>query len=641
MRVSFFKLGQSSISTKMLFKTASYSLNEIVKNFMLLIVVFIIRMKVGFAIEIQHEEVTSLLEKSKSDPTKLFVLEIGATWCHACHDLEQNVSKIPPDSDQNIAKTYWSQIDNDKDEATLNAFMNKFGLPQSSSFPRMIVIKGGTPIGEMHGSNDLNKINKFLDAAKLVDPSISPASTKQQSALTPPNIPCSEIKKEDPCQSFIAASGPASSKGVDATDVFGMSNLISLKKLFNARSFVRLFGNSTNTLVDNKVGSDDGIFYVKNPLADFMPRSVENISALKDQIDNLKDIPGNDIRIFLTGHGTPFGLRTTLIAPKDRDKLRVISIENEYPLKIVEPNGNTSDSSEYLSVNDTIKGVTEARKAGKTIRTLSVQCFGGQFADAFMPVDGNALNACAAFAATPNRMSEGCFPPGYDQTRNDYLAKVSSMKKCDGSQTFRDLHYQIVASPEGHDIPMLSSEYFLLFKSKTLQNLKSPADWEPQRRVMESLVLPALFSDEDKIKENISQVASSIQPKDSAISNSIRSLVKSIESSTPNYFNGSRFKSTVKNFLEKQLKTNIEKLDGTNADLLNQMNSGFEGQVQVLAPGAFGSGDQTDILGERLALLLASALAELELVKEAETDSAAKDNLRLLSELKSCEQKIL
>ncbi len=87
---------------------------------------------------------------------------------------------------------------------------------------------------------------------------------------------------------------------------------------------------------------------------------------------------------------------------------------------------------------------------------------GGQFGPAFMPLPG-AAPACAAFATLPDKTAEGCYVDAASK-REDYVASVSHMLTCsDKPGRSRARHYRAAASSSGRDVPMLSSEYFLLY----------------------------------------------------------------------------------------------------------------------------------------------------------------------------------
>jgi hypothetical protein len=78
------------------------------------------------------------------------------------------------------------------------------------------------------------------------------------------------------------------------------------------------------------------------------------------------------------------------------------------------------------------------------------------------PPDSSAAPSCAAFATLPDKNADGCYTNGYE-LGVDYASKLVARRDCRSSDDGRERHYAVAVTTTGHDIPMLSSEYFLLY----------------------------------------------------------------------------------------------------------------------------------------------------------------------------------
>lgn len=394
----------------------------------------------AFGVPLHEDDFEKFLKRSKAHPGQVFVLKIGTTWCKYCVKESEDLKKHQKRG--SIAEAYWNEVILDKDPKEdlsdkYEAFAKANGFPAGNSYPNNIVFKNGRPIGHLTGYNGLNDLESFISDAKAVLPS---SRDKESKTTSFPKFPCGPNDSDKAC--VVAVSG-FEGQSSDHTDDFGRANLASFAELFKNPEYAKLFSPPVPAVATRKASSgSNGVFYVRNPFLDSAERFADGKGSIPE-IEDLQNTKGRNIRILLTGHGSPFGM--------------TVGYE-----KTGSP-PNQWNESVYLQQNHLTSGLTKARSSGKTVRAVVVQCYGGQYGEAFMPAQGNGSSGCAAFASLPEKQSEGCYSNEYTGEREDYLGQAMRLKKCDGRQDARDLHYAIVSELKGHDVPMLSSEYFLLF----------------------------------------------------------------------------------------------------------------------------------------------------------------------------------
>jgi hypothetical protein len=115
----------------------------------------------------------------------------------------------------------------------------------------------------------------------------------------------------------------------------------------------------------------------------------------------------------------------------------------------------------WLELPDLACAVAAARRAGKTVKGEFLTCYGGRFAEALMPAEGLAP-ACGVFSTLPEKKAEGCYKNNKEK-RLDYLFAAAQADACASGRDYREVHGRVVARPAGYDIPMLSSDYFLIY----------------------------------------------------------------------------------------------------------------------------------------------------------------------------------
>lgn len=363
---------------------------------------------------------------SRENPDRVHVLKLGAPWCKGCRIQSKALRKHAGGEDTAIGRAVWTEFNVDElPQAEVRAFLQRIGIPVQMVLPLNLVFRKGRIIGSMWGG-EMRALEKFLGEAEAIDPDTGPKPDASARAI--PRLPCGPRQSENVCVFGFSGPGPDAD---ETTDDFGRANLRMFATLFKDPHFEMLFAPKApkKGVLPSKT-SEDGLLYVRNP---FLHDVFESPSDARKIIDQMDYVTGTNVRLLLTGHGGPEGM-------------------------------STGGSPSVFQTADLENAVTKALRAGKSVRTVGVQCYGGQFAEALMPREGTpASRACGAFASLPEKLAEGCYASTYTANRRDYLGLAAWLKKCDGSQTARDLHYKIVATPRSHDIPMLSSEYFLLY----------------------------------------------------------------------------------------------------------------------------------------------------------------------------------
>jgi hypothetical protein len=115
----------------------------------------------------------------------------------------------------------------------------------------------------------------------------------------------------------------------------------------------------------------------------------------------------------------------------------------------------------WIELEDLADAVGSARRAGRTVKGEFLTCYGGRFAEALMPGPGLAP-ACGAFSTLPEKRAEGCYGDRSER-RLDYLYAAAGADDCRAGRDYREVHQRVFARLAGADIPMLSSDYFLLY----------------------------------------------------------------------------------------------------------------------------------------------------------------------------------
>ena len=242
----------------------------------------------------------------------------------------------------------------------------------------------------------------------------APTSEAKAKSRQPPgtfHLPICQRPKPD--EFVFGLVGP----GQDATDDFGLQNLRALSEGV-APDRLALFAPAPSTSTRHSSG--------KNSFSDPLDAA--------DALKTLAARPQKTIRLLLTGHGWPEGIWL------GTDK---------------------KGEDRWIELQDMSDVVTQARRAGKTVKGQFLTCFGGSFAEALMPAPGLAP-ACGAFSTLPEKKAEGCYEDR-SESRLDYLFAAAQADECGVKRDYREVHAHVVARPAGYDIPMLSSDYFLLY----------------------------------------------------------------------------------------------------------------------------------------------------------------------------------
>lgn len=366
-----------------------------------------------------------MFERSARDPGRLYALIVSATWCEPCKALKEELQARPSTATAADAAWALTEVDRSKPGA-LEALLKPYGDPPRA-YPSVLVLHEGRPLGYTDVGSRLERIERFLKEA---------AKWKGAPVTGRPALRCSASRE---WASFTLGLSGLGAKGGDRSDWFGRSVLPSLRPS-GSRAVARFFAPprlSSMTRVASEHG--DGFFFAPDPAAEFAPL-FEPLDASTRALAALSSAPGDRLRLVLSGHASPEGM--------------LIGTQRRYAIL-------DWDSPVHLDATALIKAAYDARRAGKELRGLVTTCYAGQFAPAFMPL-ARAAPACAAFATLPEKLAEGCYgDPGAE--RRDYVAALSAASCLEGRESARARHYRALATTPGADVPMLSSEYFLLY----------------------------------------------------------------------------------------------------------------------------------------------------------------------------------
>ncbi|MCX5793968.1 MAG: hypothetical protein NTY77_00545 [Elusimicrobia bacterium] len=239
----------------------------------------------------------------------------------------------------------------------------------------------------------------------------SEAKTKSPKSPAAFHLPACQRPKPD--EFVFGLVGP----GQDSSDDFGLENLRAVSEGV-PKDRLALFAPAPSTATHRSS--------TKNPYSDPL--------GAADALKGLAARPQKTIRLLFTGHGWPEGV---WLGTDQKGEDRWIGLE------------------------DLTDAVTSARRAGKTVKGQFLTCYGGRFAEALMPAPGLAP-ACGVFSTLPEKKAEGCYEDRSEE-RLDYLFAAARADACGLERDYREVHGRVVAQPAGYDIPMLSSDYFLLY----------------------------------------------------------------------------------------------------------------------------------------------------------------------------------
>lgn len=391
------------------------------------------------ALEIGHAPPEDFIARSRAEPRRLYALIIGATWCQPCKMLADNLSALNASSAPAAGRAAWNKVEIDEyGSAKFNELLSGLRVPKSSNLPSVLVLRDGEGLGMSLAGNNIPKIEAFLAEAEGQPP---------RAARPPPKISMLCPGKKDWASYTLGISGYKGGGDV-STDDFGRRILLSFVGPGKAPPG-RLFAPPRSQSAPGTESSraEDGVFFsAADPLAE-RATLLEDVSRSTWALAGLASAPGRDLRLILTGHsgeeGMTIGYQTTAWFDDDPT--------------------NTFDKELMLTPQDVEDAVSRAARAGKTVRGMITTCYAGRYGDAFMtPMGSGAAPACAAFATLPDKSADGCYANGI-ALGLDYASKLLARKSCASPVDGRALHYAVAASTTGHDIPMLSSEYFLLY----------------------------------------------------------------------------------------------------------------------------------------------------------------------------------
>ncbi len=360
--------------------------------------------------------------RSKADPGRLYALLVGATWCGPCKHLAAQLAAVAPSSPTALARAAWDRVEVDEyGTERFQAFEGRVEASDRDGIPFVLVFRGGKTLGISASGDYLDGIAAFLAEAEA-----RPAG-RPMGRL--PDLLCRG--RADGASFTFGISGPHS-RDDHSTDRFGVENLLAFGGKSEAGRSL-LFAPSTGTARATQASrSGWGAFYVGDPIAPLTGLiSTTGLSTMT--VAGLPDMPGRSLRLVLTGHGAPQGM------PLD------------------------AASDVFLTEPELTEAVRAARRRGKVVRGLVLTCFGGQFGDSFMPSPGDRAAACAAFSTLPEKEAEGCYSESDVGDERDYATTASRNLACGPGSDGRRRHYQVVLSTVSRDVPMLSSEYFLLY----------------------------------------------------------------------------------------------------------------------------------------------------------------------------------
>lgn len=378
-----------------------------------------------------HEDPAAVFERSRREPGVLHALIVSASWCGPCKKLKEQLAGYAPSTGP-VAAAAWALTETDRlPDRALSKLLSEKGGWDGFSLPTVLVLRGGKPLGYSTGGANLGSIERFLaDAAVRAD----------GVRVERPRLACPGAR--DWATFTLGVSGYMSEEN-RSTDWFGREVLLAFRG-DPVGPPARLFAparSSSSTLASAPSG--DGVFYAVDTTVpyDHLYGPIEDSTGA---VAGLAQAPGNRVRLILTGHSGTSGMSVGYVPDPGYDE----SLGYRRDIRLEES---------HLS-----RGLGAARRAGKEVRGLVTACYGGQFAPAFMPIPG-AAPACAAFAAIPERTAEGCYRSAIT-IRHDYVATLARGLTCPAPPGgSRARHYRAVAESESRDVPMLSSEYFLLY----------------------------------------------------------------------------------------------------------------------------------------------------------------------------------
>ncbi|NNN07286.1 MAG: hypothetical protein HKL90_15445 [Elusimicrobia bacterium] len=371
--------------------------------------------------------------RSRKDPARLYALVVGATWCKPCARLAAELAAVDVSSAPALAAAAWDRVEVDEyGQARYQSFLSRAGASDQDGIPYVLVFRDGRALGATTPGDNLDGIAKFMADAARRPPG--------RATGTLPRLLCPG-RKDD--ASFTYGVSGWLSQEDHSTDRFGVGTLLAFAAEENPNRTL-LFAPSTGTAsATEPAESGWGVFFVRDPIAPYAKR-IQTVSLSTTSVETFSSLPGRRLRLVLTGHGGPQGI---VIGYTPQSSGGEMSFGQ--PIFLTEP---------LLT-----RVVAAARRGGKEVRGLVLTCFGGQFGESFMPSRGAAAPACAAFATLPEKTAEGCYHDDMSSQMRDYATTASRALDCAAPQDGRRLHYQVSLATASRDVPMLSSEYFLLY----------------------------------------------------------------------------------------------------------------------------------------------------------------------------------
>jgi hypothetical protein len=383
------------------------------------------------ALDVGAEPPEAFVLRSKGDPGRLYALVVGATWCEPCHRLAAQLAEAPASSATALGRAAWDKVETDAyGTAKFGRFLADAGSDEQDAIPYVLVFWGGAAVGYTTPGEDLASIDRYLAETEL-RPSVRAKGTA-------PRLVCPGRK--DDASFTLGISGMLSARD-RSTDRFGVMSLLA----FGSGPSLLLAPSTGTSVASEPAETGTGVFFVEDALAADAKR-IQSAAISTTALANFPSAPGTRLRLVLAGHGGPQGLMISA-RPYPGFDLEIAGIME--PIHLTEPQVTAA--------------VSAARRGGKSVRGLVLTCFGGQFGESFMPFSGAAAPACAAFATLPEKTAEGCYSDRANQPMRDYLTVASRGLECSRPVDGRARHYAVALATSSRDVPMLSSEYFLLY----------------------------------------------------------------------------------------------------------------------------------------------------------------------------------
>ncbi len=385
------------------------------------------------ALKVGGEDPDLFVARSRKDPARLYALVVGATWCKPCAHLAQELAAVGASSAPALTAAAWDRVEVDEYGQTRYLdFLARTGAADQDGIPFVLVFRDGRVLGATTPGDNLDGIAKFLADASRRPPG--------QAVGTLPRLLCPG-RKDD--ASFTYGVSGWLSQEDHSTDRFGVGTLLAFAAGQDPGRAL-FFAPSTGTAAATEPAeSGGGVFFVRDPIAPYA-RRIRTVSLSTQSVAEFSALPGPRLRLVLTGHGGPPGIVVGYLP----------QASNAVP---------SYDAPTLLTEPLLTRAVSAARRGGKEVRGLVLTCFGGQFGESFMPIRGAAAPACAAFATLPEKTAEGCYHDYMSSQMRDYATVASRELDCAAPQDGRRLHYQVALATASRDVPMLSSEYFLLY----------------------------------------------------------------------------------------------------------------------------------------------------------------------------------